>query len=70
MEIHDNGLGIEDDIREKIYDPLFTTKGSDEGSGLGMAIVKLFIDRFQAEISDYNNEDGGASFILRFKLQY
>ena len=69
LEIHDNGSGIEDDIREKIYDPLFTTKGSDEGSGLGMAIVKLFIDRFQAEISDYNNEDGGASFILRFKLQ-
>lgn len=69
LEIHDNGLGIEDDIREKIYDPLFTTKGSDEGSGLGMAIVKLFIDRFQGEISDYNNEDGGASFILRFKLQ-
>jgi len=69
LEIHDNGSGIEDDIREKIYDPLFTTKGSDEGSGLGMAIVKLFIDRFQGEISDYNNEDGGASFILRFKRQ-
>ncbi len=69
LEIHDNGLGIEDEIREKIYDPLFTTKGSSEGSGLGMAIVKLFIERFQAEISDYNNEDGGASFILRFKQQ-
>ena len=69
LEIHDNGSGIEDDIREKIYDPLFTTKGSEEGSGLGMAIVKLFIERFQAEISDYNNEDGGASFVLRFKLQ-
>lgn len=69
LEIHDNGSGIEDNIREKMYDPLFTTKGSSEGSGLGMAIVKLFIDKFQAEISDYNNEDGGASFILRFKLQ-
>lgn len=69
LEIHDNGSGIEDDIREKIYDPLFTTKVSGEGSGLGMAIVKLFIDRFQAEISDYNNEDGGASFVLRFKLR-
>uniref|UniRef100_UPI0035677C6D ABC transporter substrate binding protein n=1 Tax=Ancylomarina sp. TaxID=1970196 RepID=UPI0035677C6D len=69
LEIHDNGMGIEDSIRDKIYDPLFTTKGSGKGSGLGMAIVKLFIDRFQGEISNHNNEDGGASFILRFKLQ-
>ncbi|MCZ4695430.1 GAF domain-containing protein [Ancylomarina euxinus] len=69
LEIHDNGVGIEDSIREKIYDPLFTTKGKGKGSGLGMAIVKLFIDRFQGEISNQNNEEGGASFILRFKLQ-
>ncbi len=68
LEVHDNGTGIDHAIREKIYDPLFTTKESGKGSGLGMAIVKLFIDRFQAEISDYNNEDGGASFILKFKL--
>ena len=69
LEIHDNGTGIENNIREKIYDPLFTTKGFGKGSGLGMAIVKLFIDRFQGEITDYNNEDGGASFILKFKMQ-
>jgi len=69
LEIHDNGTGIEASIRERIYDPLFTTKGHESGSGLGMAIVKTFIDRFQGEISDYNNEDGGASFILRFKLK-
>lgn len=68
LELHDNGTGIEPSIREKIYDPLFTTKGEESGSGLGMAIVKSFIDRFQGEISDYNNEDGGASFVLRFKL--
>jgi signal transduction histidine kinase/ABC-type uncharacterized transport system substrate-binding protein len=69
LEIHDNGEGIDNSIREKIYDPLFTTKSSEKGSGLGMAIVKLFIDRFQGEIYNYNNDEGGASFILRFKLQ-
>ncbi|WP_372751496.1 ABC transporter substrate binding protein [Labilibaculum sp.] len=68
LEIHDNGTGIEDNIREKIYDPLFTTRAHESGSGLGMAIVKTFIDRFQGEISDYNNDEGGASFVLRFKL--
>ena len=69
LEIHDNGTGIEEGIQEKIYDPLFTTKDAGVGSGLGMAIVKSFIDKFQGEISNYNNDEGGASFILRFKLQ-
>lgn len=69
FEIHDNGTGIDEEIQEKIYDPLFTTKGPESGSGLGMAIVKSFIDRFQGDISNYNNADGGASFIVKFKLQ-
>lgn len=69
FEIHDNGTGIDEEIQDKIYDPLFTTKGPESGSGLGMAIVKSFIDRFQGDISNYNNADGGASFIVKFKLQ-
>ncbi|WP_321296718.1 ABC transporter substrate binding protein [Marinifilum fragile] len=69
FEIHDNGTGIDEEIQEKIYDPLFTTKGPESGSGLGMAIVKSFVDRFQGDISNYNNADGGASFIVKFKLQ-
>jgi len=69
LEIHDNGTGIQEEIQEKIYDPLFTTKDAGIGSGLGMAIVKSFIDKFQGEISNHNNDEGGASFILKFKLQ-
>eukprot|EP01029_Cantina_marsupialis_P000648 TRINITY_DN1045_c1_g1_i1.p1 TRINITY_DN1045_c1_g1~~TRINITY_DN1045_c1_g1_i1.p1 ORF type:complete len:798 (-),score=50.98 TRINITY_DN1045_c1_g1_i1:2921-5314(-) len=69
LEVHDNGTGINESIQEKIYDPLFTTKEAGSGSGLGMAIVKSFIDRFQGEISNYNNEEGGASFVLKFKLE-
>ena len=69
FEIHDNGTGIDENIQDKIYDPLFTTKGPESGSGLGMAIVKSFIDRFQGDISNYNNADGGASFVVKFKLQ-
>lgn len=69
FEIHDNGTGIDEGIRDKIYDPLFTTKEPELGSGLGMAIVKSFIDRFNGEISNYNNADGGASFVVKFRLQ-
>lgn len=69
LEIHDNGTGIQEDIKDKIYDPLFTTKDVDTGSGLGMAIVKSFVDRFEGDIHNYNNAEGGASFVVKLKLQ-
>ena len=38
VRIRDNGNGIPAEIREKIYDPFFTTKPSGEGTGLGLSI--------------------------------
>ena len=38
IRIRDNGNGIPAEIREKIYDPFFTTKPSGEGTGLGLSI--------------------------------
>ncbi len=39
LEIRDEGHGIGDDIMDKIFDPYFTTKGPQEGSGMGLAVV-------------------------------
>lgn len=69
LEIHDNGNGIPEELWDKIYNPLFTTKTNIKGMGLGMAIVKSFVEKFEGNISNYNNEEGGASFILNFKIQ-
>ncbi|MGW0664496.1 ATP-binding protein [Streptodolium elevatio] len=38
VEFHDTGPGIDPEIRERIYDPFFTTKPVGEGTGLGLAI--------------------------------
>ena len=38
VRIKDNGKGIPPDVREKIFNPFFTTKPTDEGTGLGLAL--------------------------------
>ncbi len=41
VEIHvrDNGIGISADIRDKLFQPFFTTKPTGEGTGLGLSIT-------------------------------
>ncbi|MCO4783288.1 MAG: response regulator [Candidatus Cloacimonetes bacterium] len=51
--IWDTGVGIEQKIRNQIYDPFFTTKdrASQKGTGLGLAMVYAFIENHLGEIS-------------------
>ncbi len=49
VEVIDNGVGIAQENREKIFLPFFTTKPS--GTGLGMAIVKKIVDLHGGDIS-------------------
>jgi len=46
--IEDEGVGIADDVADKIWDPFFTTKGT--GTGLGLGIVKSIIDAHNGQI--------------------
>lgn len=46
----DNGPGVPEPIREKIFSPFFTTKGRGEGSGLGLHIVKKIINKHKGRI--------------------
>ena len=47
--VEDSGCGIPEDIRDKIFEPLFTTKES--GTGLGLYIVKRILERIGGKIS-------------------
>lgn len=69
LKIHDNGIGLPTEEYEKLFSPFFSTKKFDDGMGLGLAIVKMFVDRFKSEIEAGANEEGGATFTVRFPAE-
>ena len=46
----DNGKGIPEDVKDKIFLPFFTTKSTGEGTGLGLDICKRIIDQINGKI--------------------
>jgi len=62
--IADNGTGIPDEIKEKVFDEGFSA-GGDPGSGIGLYIVKKTIERYGGTISLRDNEPSGTVFIMR-----
>ncbi len=62
IDIKDNGPGITDEIAEKIFVPLFTTKR--DGSGVGLALTRQIIIAHNGYIKFKNREQGGAHFSL------
>lgn len=61
--VSDNGPGIPEEIRPRIFEAFFSTKGS-EGSGLGLAIIKQLVMAHKGEIS-VDSFPGGTMFKLR-----
>lgn len=62
--IEDNGPGIAIDSRDKIFEPFFTTR--HEGTGLGLALVKLLAEENSGRVELLNGERGAA---FRLSLQ-
>lgn len=64
IRISDNGKGIPDEIKPKLFMPNFTTKSG--GMGLGLAIVRNILDYIGADISFETELGKGTTFVLEF----
>lgn len=62
--VSDNGKGIEEKNKSKIFEPKFTTKTS--GMGLGLAMVKNILDTYNGSISFTSEVGKGTTFIVKF----
>jgi two-component system sensor histidine kinase PilS (NtrC family) len=61
--VEDDGTGVPESARERVFDPYFTTKV--EGTGLGLAIVKKVVVEHNGSIAvDQSARLGGAAFVV------
>lgn len=66
IRVIDNGPGIEQEDREKIFEPFYTTR--PDGTGLGLAIVKQMVEEHNGQITVDNSPAGGAMFSIHLPL--
>ncbi len=62
ISITDNGAGMTDEVKEKIFEPLFTTKPTDRGTGLGLAAVLDIIKQHNGHITVDSVVNQGTTF--------
>ena len=65
LSIKDTGVGMADDVKARIFDPFFSTKGN-EGTGLGLSQVYGFVQRSKGAIKAESEPGMGTNFILLF----
>lgn len=69
IKVKDNGIGIKNEIIDKIYEPLFTTKNPTDGTGLGLYITKKIIEEdFKGTIHCYSTYKKGTTFIIKIPI--
>lgn len=69
IKIYDTGTGIPDELLDKIWEPFYTTKSSEKGTGLGLFICKNIITGHGGEINVENRENNkGTVFTIKLPV--
>lgn len=69
IEIADTGCGIPSSIRDRVYDPFFTTKEVGRGSGQGLAIARsVVVDKHAGAISFESETGKGTTFVVEVPI--
>lgn len=69
IKIADNGPGIEEAIRSKIFDPFYTTKPPGKGTGLGLSIADGVVEKHGGKIEVSSEPGKGSEFIITLPIE-
>jgi len=73
LEVRETGVGIDANFLPKLFQPFIQEESGFsrqfEGSGLGLALTKRFLDANHAQISVQSEKGAGAAFTIRFSTQ-
>jgi signal transduction histidine kinase len=69
IEIRDTGPGIAEEIRERIFEPFFTSKEIGKGNGLGLSISLGIVESHGGTIEVRSNQPRGATFLIYLPLK-
>ena len=64
ISVSDTGIGMTDEIRERVFDPFFTTKELGHGSGLGLATVAGVIEQMGGRVTVESAPGEGSTFVV------
>ena len=64
IRVKDNGNGIADQVKDKIFQPFFTTKPTGEGTGLGLSLSYDIVKAHGGELKVETREQEGSEFII------
>lgn len=66
VSVTDTGCGMDNKTIKKLFEPFYTTKSENEGTGLGLSVSYAIIEKHNATISVNSEQDIGSTFTLRF----
>ncbi len=68
ISIADNGGGIPDDVINRVFEPYFTTKDADKGTGIGLYMSKMIMESHMSGTIEVKNTELGAMFTVRMPI--